>query len=201
MFKSLGVILVCTAVLGAPWTSGSAREAPKPKLQPSLCQPAEKPLFQCVLRTKQVAVCASGEPGHSVVQYRFGRPGKVELAYPSNPASGSGTLKWANAGWSGGAAMQIHFESASNRYVLYSSMVRTGFGSDGLNYPMDQLGLFVTRTGRLVFDEHCRLDARLEGGEDSWIDEANTKASLLEGKWIDGPDPFYERWGKGSTRS
>ena len=92
--------------------------------------------------------------------------------------------------------MQINFENAGTQYVLYSNMVRTGFGSDGLNYPMDQLGLFATRNGHMIYDEHCRSEASFEGGNDGWIDEANTKSSLQEGEYVYGPDAFYKHWEK-----
>jgi len=99
--------------------------------------------------------------------------------------------------FSGGNGLQIQFEHGGSQYVLYSNMVRTGFGADGLNYPMDQRGLYATRNDRLVFDGHCKSNAPpLVGGNDDWIDLKSTQRSLPEGEYLYGPDAFYERWEK-----
>ena len=196
MKRVVPAALVCAIALCLAWTSSTARKPNSVKLLASLCQPTEQAIFQCVLKTKQVAVCAADRPNQNVVQYRFGRPGKIELAYPVDPKNGPGSLKWATTGFSGGGGMQIHFENAGTRYVLYSNMVRTGFGSDGLNYPMDQLGLFATRNGQLTYDQHCKSDSSLAGGNDGWINEAKAKSSLPEGEYLYGPDAFYKRWEK-----
>ena len=196
MKRALLSAVVSAAVLGLAWSSLTANKPKAGKLSASLCRPAEQPLFQCALGSKQVAVCSSGAPGRIAVQYRFGTPGRIELAYPADPNLGPGTLKWAYAGFSGGGGMQIHFEQAGTQYVLYSNMVRTGFGSDGLNYPMDQLGLFATRNDHMIYDEHCRSNASFAGGKDDWIEEANTKSSLPQGEYVYGPDAFYSHWQK-----
>jgi hypothetical protein len=192
-------IFACVAALATAWGSGVHGRRFSPKPVSGLCRPQETPLFQCTLGKKQVAVCASGQQDHFAVQYRFGRPGNIELAYPSDPATGPGTMKWAQAGWSGGGGTQIHFEHGGNQYVLYSQMVRTRFSSDNRNDPMDQLGLYATRDARLVFDEHCSWSApSLIGGNDDWIDEKRTQASLPKGEYLDPPELFYKHWGRES---
>lgn len=57
-----------------------AQDAPVP----SLCSPGEEVIFTCPMQQsgKLLSVCAS--PKFSWLQYRFGRPGKVELAYPKS---------------------------------------------------------------------------------------------------------------------
>ena len=91
--------------------------------------------------------------------------------------------------------MQIHFEWDGYQYVLYSSMVHTRHRPDGRLYPKDQLGLFVTRSGRLVFDKHCNPYAPdLEGGNEDWIDETKSKHMLPEGEYVDPPEAFYKHW-------
>ena len=196
MNRTLLSIIASAAILGLAWTNVTTGKPKVVKLSASLCRPAERPLFQCALGTKQVAVCTSGAPAKNAVQYRFGKPGRIEFAYPADPNKGPETLKWASAGFSGGGGMQIHFTHAGTQYVLYSNMVRTGFGSDGLNYPMDQLGLFATRNGKLNYDEHCRAEASFVGGNNDWIDEAKTKSSLPQGEYVYGPDAFYSHWEK-----
>ena len=146
-----------------------------------LCKANETPIFQCVLGRKQAAVCASGK----VVQYRYGRPGKVELVYPGDPNAGPGTLKRSVTDWSGGGGQQIYFESDGYRYVLYSSIVRTGFGADGLHYPQDRNGLFITQGDRLVYDRHCSSTG-------SSIEIDDEKSVLPEGDYVWGPDQIYE---------
>ena len=189
--------LVITAlVLTLAVTTGTASRPKALTLSASLCHPTEQVLFQCALGTRQVAMCSAGAPGKELVQYRFGKPGRIELSYPAEPAHGPDTLVWAYTGFSGGGGMQIHFDNAGTQFVLYSNMVRTGFGSDELNYPMDQLGLFATRNGRLIYDKHCNAHVSFSRGHDDWIDEARTKASLPEGEYIYGPDAFYTHWEK-----
>lgn len=146
----------------------------------SLCAASETPLFQCPVGGKQVAVCAARGAAPRV-QYRYGAPGKVELAYPA--AGQAGSLRWAQTGYSGGGEMQIQFENGGVRYVVYSRMIRTGFGGDGRNNPKDELGVAVLRGERLLSDRRCGA-APIAGGTSDWIDEQATQRLLPKGEFI-----------------
>jgi hypothetical protein len=81
------------------------------------------------------------------------------------------TLRYATVGYSGGGEAQVQFDTDGLRYVVYSRMVRTGFGSDALHFPKDYLGVAIYRGHKLVADRRCS-DAPIAGGKDHWIDEA-----------------------------
>ena len=176
---TIALLLVLSAEAGQSAPKARARP-PAPPLA-SLCRPPEVPLFQCAARTKQIALCAANASAHAGVQYRFGVPGKVELAYPATP--GAGQMRWAQAGYSGGGETQVSFQTAGVTYVVYSRMIRTGFGSDGLNYPKEELGVAVVRDGRTLSDARCGL-ARIVGGNDDWIDEQRAMQLLRPGAFI-----------------
>jgi hypothetical protein len=55
-----------------------------------LCTAAETAFFSCQTAGKKwIGVC--GSPS-GAVQYRFGRPGRIELAYPADPADAADSL-------------------------------------------------------------------------------------------------------------
>lgn len=142
----------------------------------SLCQAAEQPLFQCRIGRRQVALCAGGgAEGERYVQYRYGRPGRVELAFPERGRAG---LSWARIGYSGGGEMQVNFTNEGRRHVLYSRMVRTRF--DGVNNaPRFSAGVAVIRGDRTIFDQQC------SDTDDPWIVEAPTERLLPQGQPTD----------------
>src|SRR5690349_4637553 len=84
----------------------------------SLCAKDEKVIFSCSLKRsmKTVSLCSSSkltrESGY--LQYRFGRPGKVELEFPNNRA---GSLK---------AFKYSHYFRAKVDYTEIS-FIRNGF--------------------------------------------------------------------------
>jgi hypothetical protein len=51
----------------------------------SLCREGEHQYFSCTLKSKKTAaVCGGGTGDTSYMQYRFGKPGKVELEFPTS---------------------------------------------------------------------------------------------------------------------
>lgn len=132
-------------------TPGSARHRHAAAAPQSLCKPGEKVLFQCRVDRRTAALCAGTGREGRFVQYRFGRPGAVELAFP---ARGSAGLSWARTGYSGGGELQVNVRTGDHLYVLYSRTVRTGFGPEG-NKPDFQAGLAVVRGNRILSDRRC----------------------------------------------
>lgn len=174
---ALPLATLATVMLAGVPAAQSAKPAP------SLCGAGETPLFQCVITGgRQVAVCAA-EGGSPAVQYRFGAPGRLELAYPAAGSRGVGSMRWASAAYSGGGEMQIQFDNGGFTYVAYAGMYRTGFGADGKNNPVDELGVLVLRSGKVVSRRRCTA-APVKGGSDDWINEQATKAALPEGRFI-----------------
>jgi hypothetical protein len=148
---AIGLAAAGLAALGpAP---GAARLRPRAAAPQSLCRPGEDVLFQCRVGRQTAALCAGAGAGREgrFVQYRFGRPGAVELALP---AQGSAGLSWASAGYSGGGEIQVNVRAGRHLYVLYSRTVRTAFGRDG-NRPDFRAGVAVVRGGRILSDRRC----------------------------------------------
>ena len=137
----------------ADWTAGG------PQMSGSLCRVPETPLFSCKVGTRVVSICAPpqseqaqgertpGEPARSGAVYRFGRPGHIELELTG--------LHYAEQGFAGGGETQIHADTPTHRYIVYDSIVRTGFGPDGLHYPQAASGLVVQSGGKVVSNRAC----------------------------------------------
>lgn len=146
--------------------------AQRPRPATSLCHVGEEPLFQCRIAGRHVALCAGGgQAGERYVQYRYGRPGRVELAFPDR---GSAGLSWARTGYSGGGELQVNGERQGHRYVLYSRIVRTRF--DGVNNaPRFSAGLAVIRGKRTLSDREC------SDTDEGWSTEAAVERLLPQG--------------------
>lgn len=51
----------------------------------SLCEPHEKAVFSCELKnSKIVSLCTAPNAGSTYVEYRFGKPSKIEMTYRAN---------------------------------------------------------------------------------------------------------------------
>jgi hypothetical protein len=134
-----------------PFTSAPVEA--QPRRAASLCAANETPLFQCRVGRKMAAVCGGRSGGRTYAQYRFGRPGALELTYP-NSRNGSGTLRRASIPFSGGGEAQFHFTSGNHQYVVFSRTVRTSFGAGG-NNPEFSAGVTVRRNGRVLRTLGC----------------------------------------------
>lgn len=144
-----GACFGIVAVLALVPTLGKATEDPPALVSGSLCIATEKVIFQCRIGSRIASVCANKSA--KIAQYRFGKPGAVELAYS---ASSSGGITWARVGYSGGGELQLNFSNNQHKYVLYSRVVRTGFGP-GTNDPKFEAGVAVARGNKLVSDRRC----------------------------------------------
>ena len=59
-----------------------------------LCAPKETTYFQCSAgKGRSINLCG---PGEGAVQYRFGRNGAVELAFPADAKDGARSLRYAH---------------------------------------------------------------------------------------------------------
>jgi hypothetical protein len=71
------LLLVAINTSPAAYAAGSA----------SLCRDGEQQYFSCTLKSKKTAaVCGGGTGDTSYMQYRFGKPGTVELEFPASRA-------------------------------------------------------------------------------------------------------------------
>lgn len=174
MLRTATAIGMCALLFGAG-PSSLAEPAPSANLQSAssrggLCRADETPLFQCRVGRRHVALCARRAAKGLHVQYRYGRPGRIELAFPEHGRAG---LSWARHGYSGGGELQVNADHGGHRYVLYSRTVRTRF--DGNNDPAFSAGLAVVRGNRILSDRIC------SDTDEGWSSEADVEAWLPQG--------------------
>lgn len=127
----------------------------KPGLD-NLCAPGEKVLFSCSLENGKIAsVCAAAQIGGSrFAQYRYGMQGEEsELVYPKSRQDGA--IRFVSVPYSGGGEAQLMFERGDTTYVVYSNVIRTGFG-DGGNKPEFNDGVFAMRGDKTIAAHQCR---------------------------------------------
>ena len=126
----IAAIMVALIVPGA-LAPGEAASAAR-----SLCKAGEPVLFECGAGAKMIAVCGK------TPEYRFGTPARLDLAVKSG-------LSQASTGYSGGGEEQILVANGAYQYVVYSNMIRTGFGRGG-NKPVFESGVTIRRNGATV---------------------------------------------------
>lgn len=108
----------------------------------TMCQPHEEVYFSCPVKNKTVSVCASGNisPNNGYVQYRIGRPDKVELEYPKLPYPPASNFTISDI--AGGNLNLIHlkFKSGLFNYIIYSG---------------DVSGVYVKKNGKTIANLTC----------------------------------------------
>ncbi len=144
-------LLVATVLLAAVAAALPGAASSRPKSAGPLCRVPEPVLFTCKVGTKTVSVCGQ-EQGGAV--YRFGRPGRVELE--------AADLHFAEKYFSGGGDMQVYADTPTQRYIIYSQFIRTGFGEDGHFDPKETSGLVVQSGGQIVSNRECALPATFD---------------------------------------
>ncbi len=126
----------------------------------SACAETEGTVFSCKIRDgRTIAVCVRrDEQGREYAQYRFGEGGEPpELAWPTS-FDGRG-MEWASVPYSGGGEAQLSFARGDIRYVIYSRVIRTGFGKGGRNDPKFEDGAYVYRGDRRISALPCAGEA------------------------------------------
>lgn len=98
----------------------------------SLCKPAERVVFACTAKPKQVALCASGDlrrPEGRLV-YRFGRDAaRVELEHGADKPPREAGYRYDYSPWAKGASSLLAFDRGGYLYVLEHAS--GAFGVDG----------------------------------------------------------------------
>ncbi|NSL55613.1 hypothetical protein [Uliginosibacterium aquaticum] len=82
-----------------------------------LCAPKERVVFSCSTNAgKQISVCSKRES----VQYRFGRPGKVELEYPRNGDFTPSSFDYFHYFRPDENRTSLHFDTGDAEYTIFS---------------------------------------------------------------------------------
>lgn len=124
-----------------------------------LCPASQRAVFSCAVKDKEVAICASDDLTETTgrIQYRFGRPTRVELAYPLAGADWRAVSRGGTLTFSGGGGAFMAFENRPYRYVVYTAIGK-GWGSKS--------GVVVERSGKRVARLNCTTEPVSELGPD-----------------------------------
>src|SRR5688500_7074147 len=89
----------------------------------TLCEKSEAVYFSCpVASSKRISVCGSPAISESegYLQYRFGRPGAVELEYPKTKEKTQQQFYWEENNNYQGGSRTLYFEIGSYSYGVFS---------------------------------------------------------------------------------
>jgi hypothetical protein len=135
----------------------------------SLCAAEETAYFECAMASgKLLAVCGALPER---LQYRFGRPGAVELAHPAAAEEGPKTLLIARYHRYRTERLALRFERNGVSYTVFDDR-EDGRGRGGVavktaDAPVHELvctGKVASRLGELVGVVACDRDSALAGG-------------------------------------
>ena len=148
MKHAIPAVLLLAALAGTHLGAASARPA-RSKAPTSLCRMPETTFFTCKISTKVVSICGQprGEHAQGGAVYRFGRPGHIEPEVTD--------LHHAEQGYSGGGDAEVYADTSTHRYVVYDTIVRTGFGPSGRFDPQEVFGLLVQGGARTLSNRTC----------------------------------------------
>jgi len=93
----------------------------------SLCRAEEQVIFSCTVTpgARTVSLCASGVLDHrrGYVQYRFGKPGAVELQFPQARANTQLAFRYAHYFRARVDRTEVSFDNQGYRYVIFDYYV------------------------------------------------------------------------------
>lgn len=83
----------------------------------SLCEPQEKVLFSCALKnTKTVAICMADGEKEKYVEYKFGKPKKIELTHRADHQTMNHAFQRADILYGNNAVDTIWFQNGDHLY-------------------------------------------------------------------------------------
>jgi hypothetical protein len=153
---TLSVLAIVAVAISRSSASGGA---------PALCDQPKESYFACRTRNgKLIELC-----GGKTVEYRFGKPGKVELAYPAAP--GDGPLRFAHYARPATDRIEISFSAGGADYSVFdysegkkrTAGVRATLAS-GKEVTIACKGPIVSRLGALEKILPCDTDSALNLG-------------------------------------
>jgi hypothetical protein len=127
------------------------------RAESGMCPAPQRAVFSCGVGAKELSVCASGNLTETTgtIQYRFGQPSRVELAYPPAGSDWRAVTRGGTVAFSGGGGAFLAFEKRPYRYVVYTA-VGQGWGTKS--------GVVVERSGKRVANLSCATVATSELG-------------------------------------
>jgi len=169
------------AVLAAFASSAAAAPAP------TLCAANERVLFSCSTGAHTASICASKDLSKdAAVQYRFGKPGSLELVYPEAGVKPADAFVLGTLAFSGGGGAWLRFHKGPFRYTVFTAIGKWGRGGA----PADAAGVAVDKDGKEFAHFPCRGgDADSEIGPDL-IEKLGLTEAAEE---FDIPDAFLPK--------
>lgn len=154
-----------------PCKGSGGEESAKPAQEKSatasarfLCKADEQVVFGCHSKGKMISLCASSDVSASkgYLQYRFGKPGNIELAYPAQQEPPKGNFWHSFEPYSGGYSERVRFENSKVQYVVFEDMISTGPSSP--DKEMHQ-GVGILMPGKQATSRLCDGSGSLRDGE------------------------------------
>lgn len=118
----------------------------------TLCATTEKTAFGCAITDgRLLSVCTSPDFAEGVgwIEYRFGRPDRVELVYPSTREKTWQAFRYTRYTRPQFTELTLRFDNGGYGYVL-----QTASGDDD-GTPISSAGLQVTKDGKIVSELKC----------------------------------------------
>lgn len=134
----------------------------------SLCAKDETTYFSCPTGNgRSINLC--GKPAQTL-QYRFGKPGRVELAFPAQAEHGFDAFRYAHYMRSQVDRFELRFDNAGTEYVLFDYM-ESGRRDAGVGVTQGGKEISVScrrpvrsRLGELEGKLKCDAESALTGG-------------------------------------
>ena len=153
---------------------------------PTLCAANERVIFSCSTGAHTASICASKTLSKdAAMQYRFGKPGSLELVYPEAGAKPADAFVLGTLAFSGGGGAWLRFDKAPFRYTVFTAIGKWGQGGA----LADASGVAVEKDGKEFANFPCRASADSEIGPDL-RDKLGLKESDEE---FDIPDAFLPK--------
>jgi len=120
----------------------------------TLCKPDETIVFSCGAGARVASICASKgvSKDQGTMQYRFGAPDKLELAYPAAPGKPADSFKGGWMSYSGGGGAYLKFTNGPYQYTAFSATGK--WGPNGA--PRDVAGVAISKGGKEFSNFVCR---------------------------------------------
>ena len=119
------------------------------------CKDTEKTIFNLQIKDKEKILSVCTDENYSFIQYRFGKPGNIELSYPTDMNAASWKqFEYFSVSRNGGAMNagfgnhELSFKRADVEYVVYDSYA---YADDTEESYQEEIGVKVTVNGK-VYD-------------------------------------------------
>lgn len=164
----LGILTSALLAAAPAVQAGSAAAPARPAA--SLCEPGEAVQFSCPMgRGRTLSIC--GQPP-AALQYRFGKPGQIELRYPADAAQGPQLFLFAHYMRYQVDRIALNFSNEGTEYEVFderedgkrSAGVRVTKAGDSRETALPCRGPVTSRLGTLKPLLRCNADSALQGG-------------------------------------